>query len=234
MKEFINKHKLWLVFAGFALIFIIYTLLVKLVDVKPTGVFDPKTGIESNVGFSTMNLAFRDLVGQNFNLYRITDYGSYAVTVPIGVIFLTVGIVEWVRRKNLLKVDANVLALGLFYIADLIVFIVFNFIAINYRPCLIEGKLEPSYPSSTTLLAITLLITCIDQINIYIKKNNALRISLIVICVLLTAFFVIGRAVSGVHWLSDIIGGVILAATLMALYMAMKHSIAKATHQELK
>lgn len=237
MKEFVNRHKLWFIFAGFLVFFLVYTLLVKFVDVKPTGVFSPKTGDESYVGFATMNLAFRDLVGQNFTLYDITDWGSI-ITIPIGTIFLIVGIIELVKRKSLLKVDANILALGLFYIADLIVFLMFNFIVINYRPCLIENNgqmyLEPSYPSSTTLLAITLLITCIDQINIYIKKNNELRISLITICVILTAFFVIGRAISGVHWLSDIIGGAILAATLMALYMAMKHSIAKITHQEIE
>jgi len=231
MKEFIKKNKLWLIFALSLLVFAIYTLLIKTVDVQVIG---PN---ESEVGFASLNGWFHDLTGEHLTLYKITDYSSFAVTVPIGFIFFITGIVEWVRRKDFFKVDANILALGFFYLFDLFIFIFFQIVKVNYRPCLLEDHgemvLEASYPSSTSLLAITLLISCIDQINIYVK-NKKLNVGLIVLCVILTGFFIIGRAVSGIHWLTDIIGGCILAFTLMSFYMALKNSLLKFQEKKFK
>lgn len=92
--------------------------------------------------------------------------------------------------------------------------------------------LEASYPSSTTLLAITLLISAIDQVKTYIK-NTKIRIILVAICSVLAAFFVVGRAISGVHWLTDIIGGVILSATLISFYIAVKRTFLKVSKSKI-
>jgi len=168
-------------------------------------------------------------------LYTITDWGSL-ITLPIGATFLVVGIVELVKRKSFLKVDANILALGCFYILTFISYLVFEYAVVNYRPCLMEiqgvNYLEASYPSSTTLLAITLLISAIDQVNTYIK-NKKIRIILVAICSVLAAFFVVGRAISGVHWLTDIIGGVILSATLISFYIAVKRTFLKVSKSKI-
>lgn len=230
MKEFLKKYKLWVIFGATFLLFLIYTLLVKTVDVQAIGPNDPKTGIASSVGFASINGWFHNLTGEHMSLYDITDWGSL-ITLPIGITFCVIGIVEWAKRKNILRVDANILALGCFYVLVFITYAVFEFvIKLNYRPVLIEDKgkwyLEASYPSSTTLLAITLLLSAIDQITIYIK-NKGLRIGLYIACGLLIAFFVIGRAVSGVHWLTDIIGGVLASTFLIAFYMAIKQTFQK-------
>ena len=200
-------------------LFIIYTILVKLVDVKDTGLEN------SVVGFSTINFAVRDLVKVNFTLYDITDWaGVFAVLV--GVCFAVVGVVQLINRKNIKKVDGEILLLGAFYVVTFIVYLAFEFIKINFRPVLIEGVLETSYPSSTTMLALCFIPTAIFEINRLIK-NKTLKVSLSIILWAITALMVIGRILSGVHWITDIIGGIIISGGLVITYLALRDKISK-------
>lgn len=219
MKEFMKNHKALFISIGFFLLFVLFTVLVKFVDVQAIG---PN---ESSVGFASMNKWFHNLTGVTFALYTVTDIASI-VTVPIGCIFLVVGIVEWIKRKNMFKVDSNILALGLFYILVLATYLVFEFLKINYRPVLIEGKLEPSFPSSTTVLSLTFFISAIDQALIYVK-NRKLKLSLIIVAVVVSVFLVIGRVISGVHWFSDIIGALLISTALLFAYYELKKAMLK-------
>ena len=97
------------------------------------------------------------------------------------------------------------------------VYIVFEMVVINYRPILIEGQLEASYPSSTTMLVMCVMPTAMMQLRARIK-NDVLRRCVMVTIAVFTAFMVIGRIVSGVHWITDIIGGAILSTGLVMLY----------------
>lgn len=233
MKEFIRKNKLFISSVGIFLLFILFTLLIRIVDVQAIGPNDPETHLVSSVGFASINSWFHGLTGTHMVLYEITDWGSL-VTVPIGVVFLVMGVVQLGKRKNLFKVDANILALGCLYVLTFIAYLFFEFVVINYRPILLEidgvNCLEASYPSSTTLLAIVLLVSAVDQIYIYINHKN-LKLVLTIICGLLTAFFVLARAASGVHWLTDIIGGLFLSATLLSSYWLIKVSLVKLNRQ---
>ena len=107
--------------------------------------------------------------------------------------------------------------LGGFYLLLLGVYLLFEKLAINYRPVLINNFLEASYPSSTTLLVMTVLPTTILQFKERIKRPLIKKIVLILMY-LFTAFMVLGRLFSGVHWLSDIIGGGLLGLGLVFLY----------------
>lgn len=190
--------------------FVIYTICVKFVDVAKIG----PNG--SSVGFSTMNGAVHDAVGVNWLFYHITDLVGGAVLL-IGVFFAVVGIVQWAKRKSLRKVDNNILALGIFYIATVFVFVFFEICVVNRRPVIIDNVLEASYPSSTSLLSLTFLLSLFLQIDIYIKNKTA-RIFCKVATVLLCIFLVVGRVISGVHWCSDILGGIIIGTALVLLY----------------
>jgi len=214
MKEFSKKHKALYISVGFLLLFIAFTLIVKFVDVQAIG---PRN---SKVGLATFNNWVHQLFGEHINLYTVTDWASI-ITIPIGFIFLIVGIVEWIKRKNILKVDNNILALGLFYVLDLICYLTFQFVKINYRPVLLNGNLETSYPSSTMMLSLTMFISTIDQVCIYLKDKKT-RISLITFCSIYSAFLIIGRLVSGVHWCSDIIGALLLSVALLFGYFELK------------
>ena len=96
-------------------------------------------------------------------------------------------------------------------------YIFFEINVFNYRPVLINGYLEASYPSSTTMLVMCVMPTALMQLNNRIK-NQILRWCVASVITAFTMFMVLGRLISGVHWLSDIIGGALLSAGLVLLY----------------
>ena len=197
--------------AIFALaLFILWTIAVKVIDVRSIGPED------SSVGFATINKFFHNLTGVHMSLYTITDWLSL---VPIGfaVGFGMLGFIQLIKRKNILKVDYDIRVLGGFYIAVMAMYILFEIVVINYRPLHINGVLEVSYPSSTTMLVMCIIPTAIIQLNSRIQKIGHKRIVSIALS-LFTAFMVIGRLFSGVHWLSDIIGGALLSIGLVMMY----------------
>lgn len=194
-------------------VFIAYTLLVKFVDVGHIG---PNN---SSVGFSHINKAFHRFTGTHLTLYNIIDISSL-LPVVLATIFAVTGLVQWIKRKSILKVDTNILALGIFFALTGIVYFTFQILVINYRPVLIKGKLEASYPSSTTILALTFMLAMIYQIRCYIKSKK-LRITFDCVCIVYCVFLLVGRIISGVHWLTDIGGGIIISVALLSLYYAL-------------
>lgn len=204
-----NKKDLWRSITFF-ISFILWTLLISIVDEQPIG---PRG---STVGFATINGRFHELTGVHMTLYHITDWLGL-VPVAFGFGFAIVGLVQWIKRKHILKVDYSILVLGGYYIIVLAVYLFFEEVVVNYRPVLISGYLEASYPSSTTLLVLCVMPTANMQLNNRIKNHNLRRIVSCAIKVF-TAFMVIGRLLSGVHWLTDIVGGVLLSGGLVAFY----------------
>ena len=194
--------------------FIVWTVLVGNVDVKPIG---PNA---STVGFATLNAAFHKLTGTNMTLYVITDWlGLVPIAVAFG--FAVLGLVQWIKRKSILRVDRNILVLGIFYLCTLAIYVLFEYVVINYRPILINGYLEASYPSSTTMLVTCVMPTAVMQLNTRIK-NVVFRRVVIIIIMAFTIFMVIGRLLSGVHWVTDIIGGLLISAGLVTAYDAFR------------
>ena len=192
--------------------FVLWTVLVRLVDVRAIG----PDG--SAVGFATINRFVHELTGVNWVLYTITDWlGLVPIAVALG--FAAFGLVQLICRKSLWKVDHSILALGVFYIVVMAVYALFEIVVINYRPTLILGYLEASYPSSTTMLVTCVMPTAAIQLNARIKNTVFKRCAIIAI-VAFTAFMVIGRLLSGVHWITDIIGGALLSAGLVTMYDA--------------
>ena len=137
--------------------------------------------------------------------------------------FATLGLVQLIKRKSLFKVDHSILILGVFYLVVLAVFLLFERIVINYRPTLINGFLEASYPSSTTLLVTCIIPTAMIQLSSRIKSKSA---SIAVNGALGTfaIFMVTARLISGVHWATDIIGGLLISVSLVTAYQALSHS----------
>ena len=207
------RKKMFFMGAGLIAVFVLWTVLVSVVDFRAIG----PNG--SSVGFATLNGYVHDLTGVNMFLYTITDWLGL---VPIGVAFgfAVLGLVQWIKRKSLFKVDRGILALGGFYVAVMAVYILFEFVVINYRPVLIDGYLEASYPSSTTMLVMCVMPTAMMQLHARIKSDVFRRCVLISIAAF-TAFMVIGRLASGVHWLTDIIGGALVSAGLVITYASV-------------
>ena len=140
--------------------------------------------------------------------------------ILIALIDKILGLVQWIKRKSICKVDYDILALGGFYIVTIAAYLFFENVVINYRPVLINGYLEASYPSSTTLLVMCVMPTAVMQFNSRIK-NKVLRNIASVTIIAFIAFMVIGRLISGVHWFTDIVGGALLSAGLVMMYYSV-------------
>ena len=213
-----NSRLFW-VGVGLLAVFVLWTVLIRFVDVEAIG---PR---QSSVGFATLNGYIHNLTGVNMSLYIITDWLGL---VPIGVAFgfAVLGIVQCIKRKSLLKVDRCILTLGGFYIVVMAVYILFEIVVINYRPTLIDGYLEASYPSSTTILVMCVMPTAKRQLCTRIKNDLFRRCVMLTITVFIT-FMVIGRLVSGVHWITDIIGGALLSSAIVLMYYSIGNIVAK-------
>ena len=193
--------------------FLLWTAAIQFVDVQPIG---PQG---SSVGFATLNRFVHNLTGMHMCLYTITDWLSL---VPFGFLigFALLGLLQWIRRKHLLRVDSSILVLGGLYVVVMAAYVFFEVFVVNYRPVLIDGLLEASYPSSTTMLVLCVMPTAIMQLESRIQNKVPRR------CVTYTmtafiVFMVIGRLLSGVHWFTDIVGGGLLSGGLVRIYRAI-------------
>ena len=207
------KRKSFYIGLGLLVLFVIWTVALRFIDVQAIG------SQGSVVGFATINRFIHNLTGVHMSLYTITDWLSL---VPLCFImgFGILGLCQWTRRKNLFKVDYSILTLGGFYIIVMALYIFFEMFVVNYRPILINGNLEASYPSSTTMLVACVMPTAIMQFNACIK-NSGFKKCLNILIVAFIAFMVIARLLSGVHWFSDIIGGALLSGGLVMIYYAI-------------
>lgn len=193
--------------------FALWTAAVCLVDVQAIG---PRG---STVGLAALNRAFHTLTGVRMPLYTITDWLSL-IPLLFALGFACLGLMQWIRRKSLLKVDDSILVLGGFYAVVTAVYTLFEVCVVNFRPVLIDGVLEASYPSSTTVLVLCVMPTAVMQLRSRIKHRAFRRFSSFMIAAF-TVFMVAGRLVSGVHWLTDVIGGALLSSGLVTLYNAV-------------
>ena len=197
--------------------FVLFTWSLTFIDVQQIG----PNG--SSVAYASINKAVHNLFGVNMTLYNITDWaGVAAIFIALG--FAILGLAQWIKRKHIWKVDSSILTLGVFYLLVFGAYVFFEFHVINHRPVLINGILEASYPSSTTMLAMCVLPTAMMQFHRLIKNAKA-RNTTNFLCGMFTAFMVIGRLVCGVHWFTDILGGLIFSVAIILLYCATNNYI---------
>ena len=170
----------------------------------------------SKVGLAVFNTWFHQLTGVHMTLYTVTDWLGL-VPIAVCLCFGCLGLCQLIKRRSLFKVDRDIMLLGGYYILVIFCYLIFEMIPINYRPILIDGFLEASYPSSTTLLVLSVMPTLAFQVNRRLKSTVIQKVSCI-LSALFSAFMVIGRLLSGVHWFTDIVGAVLLSAGLFYFY----------------
>lgn len=204
-----NKKKLFAA-SAMLLIFTVWTILIRFVDVQAVGVNG------TMIGFAAVNAWFHRWSGVHMTVYAITDWLGL-VPICICGFFGIVGLRQLLLRKSLFKVDTDIILLGIYYIVVISAYLVFEMIPINYRPILINDSMEASYPSSTTLLVLSVMPSLKFQMTRR-SGNVALRNTVNVFATAFSAFMMIGRLLSGVHWCTDIIGSVLLSTGLFKLY----------------
>ena len=192
--------------------FAVWTVLILTVDVQPLG----QNG--TSIGFATFNCWFHHFTGVNMAIYTITDWMGL-VPVVICLIFAGIGLVQLIKRRSIFRVDADIMILGVYFVIVFLAYAIFEIIPINYRPILIEGRMEASYPSSTTLLVLSVMPALVEQIK---RRLSGIRVKQIITiaAIAFSVFMVTGRLISGVHWFTDIVGGELLSVGLYMLYKA--------------
>ena len=192
--------------------FVLWTVLIRRVDVQPLG----QNG--TDIGFAALNTWFHRLCGVHMTIYTVTDWLGL-VPIAVCLCFGGLGLSQLLKRRSLFRVDPDLILLGAYYILVIAGYLVFESIPINYRPIPINGVMEASYPSSTTLLVLSVMPT----LNLQARRRIGNRTLKQAICAASSVFMllmVVGRAVAGVHWLTDILGAVLLSAGLFLLYKA--------------
>ena len=203
----------WLIVGiGLLISFIIWTILIQVIDVQPVGLNG------TDIGFAALNVRFHRLTGVHMALYTVTDWLGL-IPVMICMVFAVLGLVQLIKRKSLFKVDHDIILLGVYYLILFAGYLIFEMIPINYRPVLIDGVQEASYPSSTTLLVLGVMSALCFQAERRIRRPAPKRI-IITVSILFSLFMVLGRTVAGVHWLTDILGSVLLSTGLFSIYSA--------------
>ncbi len=200
------------------LLSITYTILVKYVD---TSIIGPNGSV---VGFSSLNSFVFNLTGNNMTLYKITEILGI-IPILIALMYAVIGLIQVIDRKSL-KVDKELIALGILYVVVILIYVFFEKCIINYRPVLIDGILEASYPSSHTLLSICICGSAL-LINKYLFNNKKIYKYINIVSIISMVLIVLGRLLSGVHWASDIIGSIIISITLLKILETYYLSIKK-------
>ena len=199
-----------------AILTIIFCAVAMTVDVRPVG---PKNSL---VGLASLNLAFHNSIGVNMTWYKITQVLGYLACLLVAVMAV-IGLIQLIKRKSLLKVDKTILEAGCLYLVMFALYVIFEKLALNYRPIIMPGEtaLEASFPSSHTMLGIVVFGSIAMIAKDYIADVKICRIVKIVMILLLIAI-VVGRLLSGVHWMSDIVASVLISATLLQLFHSFR------------
>lgn len=179
----------------------------------------PIAGDGSLVGLASLNASAHSLLRES---HLAETLSNVLLVVPLAsmLALAVMGIRQIVVRRSLAGVSRDLWFLLGLYVVMLVLYVLFNHVSINNRPLLQDGVCEPSFPSSHTLLAVTTLGAAMVQAGQRMRKGGA-RTTVVAVCAVAMAALVIARALSGVHWATDILGGILLGAALVAFYRAI-------------
>jgi undecaprenyl-diphosphatase len=204
---------------GLFVLFAIFTCLVKFVDVKAIG------PLGSKVGLAGLNELF--MVKTTSSVWDLVCDAIMVLAIASALVFVTIGVIQLIKRKSLKKVDKNIYVLAGLYAVVVIVYVLFELVVINYRPVLENGELAASYPSSHVLISMVLVLSSLIQARKYLKNNKKLLVLCDIIASVLVVALVAGRMLSGVHWITDIIASLLISGALIYIYKAVLEIVEK-------
>ncbi|MBE5906079.1 MAG: phosphatase PAP2 family protein [Lachnospiraceae bacterium] len=205
--------------AAFVLFILFLALLLAVIsiDVRPIG---PKG---SMVGLASINEMVKDAVGYSAFWHKLTEYLGY-LSLLVAAFFAAVGLKQLITRRSFFKVDGDIYLLGGFYVLVIGTYALFEKLIVNYRPMILDEGLEASFPSSHSMLVVAVMGTAAYQVS-YRVHQQTIRNLLVTLSLLVMVVMVVGRLLSGVHWFTDIVAGVVLADAYVMLYYALVQSV---------
>lgn len=211
----------WILAAAFGALFVILLVLLLTVDVAPIA------PLGNTVGLSTINGAVKDALSVNYTLYDLAEWTGYLALLT-AAIFALLGFIQLVKRRSLAKVDRELVVLACLYVVSLLFYILFEVFVVNVRPVMVFDSSTPeaSFPSSHTLLAVTFFGSAILLLRKYLQKKPLRVCAQVVLCALLVMTTVC-RFLSGAHWLTDILGGILLGSSLLCLFAGALQKVEK-------
>lgn len=195
-------------------LFLVFTAALTRVDVtSPEPVGMP-------LGFSGLNLRVREALGENKLCYIVTELLGY-FAILVAAMSCLVGLFQWINRKNMWLVDKELFIVYFFYIIVVLLKFVFDYkLIINYRPILEDGLPASSFPSSHSMLVFTVFgMGMSARFKGFFGSKRLLKAADWVAGILI-AVMIVGRLLSGIHWLTDIIGSLLLSGAIVAFYTA--------------
>ena len=170
----------------------------------------------SYVGLATINKAAHDYFGINLVFYELSDY-LVKFSIVVAFALVSIGLVQWIKNKSFKSIDKDIHILFWFYAFVVGMYGVFEILEINYRPIIMDEGLESSYPSSHTMVMLCIMIPAMMQFARRIKNKKLLFVAN-VISMAMMFITVVARFLSGVHWLTDIVGGILVSVALVRVY----------------
>ena len=196
-------------------LFIIFTIIVKTVDVYYIAANN------SNIGLYTINSnvkAWVESLNKMSTMTKLSD-GILIFSFVFPLVYLIVGIVQWIKRKSLKLVDPHLFVLAGLYVAMVAIYFIFEIAKVNFAP-IFDGKLKPSYPSThvffTSCFFFSGIYAAIHLINIEKKYLRAITYALVIFMLLLAGFM---RLLSGNHWCTDIFASYILTGMVLSTFI---------------
>lgn len=202
--------------------FVLLIIMLKTVDTAAIG---PENTV---IGLSRINEATHNAIGESSTWYLISE-ASGALAFPVALVFAFYGIYELIKKKSFKAVDKELYCLAALYASAAVIYLFFETVIINYRPILEKGELAASFPSSHTLISITVYgsAAIILKSVLHDKKKKTTISSVLIFLMILT---VVARLFSGVHWLTDIIGAILVSSSLLLLFDLFTYQISSKKH----
>ncbi len=210
MKKTFNKYLI----IGIILFILFFLLCIFILTTDKSSV----NGVE--VGLSSINKKF--LVSAYDESWDIVSDVSLYVSLMsiIGLAFY--GIIQWISNKSPFKVEKDILICGIFIVLCFIFWIFFDKMSINTRPITVEGKIEASFPS-THVFITTFSLFSLCSIIASRNKKKSLNIPCFIVSSIYCFLAFLGRVLSGMHWMTDAIGGLLLGFALYFIQVGIFH-----------
>lgn len=213
------------------ILFILLIVLVKTVDVAAIG------PAGTSIGLSKINGAVAGFFGTSMFWYKLTNVIGI-LAILIALCFALFGGLQMILRKSLVKVDKELFSLAGLYVVVAALYVFFEKVIINYRPVIMPDETEPaaSFPSSHTMLICVIMGSTMVLSEKYLKRyieNKTVRDTIKALCGFFIVLTVFGRLACGVHWFTDILGGVLISIALVAAFAGVIDMIRARRRQKL-